>query len=282
MKKKAVWAAALLIAALLLGGCGAPQKDESDGGTTEPAPESTPLVPGALAERVEALLAPYGNEVALVSEKYPESLACFIPGDLLRQMAQDAWDAGAEETEGKWRFVWRQYGRYVYESTAEEAMALLAPEENDPLLTPDPADETPMDSQLNGDYAVSGGGLFERARAYDAEGDLSRGSAECTDTLNGQETGREVFRFCVRQGALVFADAVMEMDTTLDGLAIRPGYWATVGMLRSDGLEIVEYRLEDLDALPDPDTLDWDRFLASVTPQARLSAQRDTVRLTRP
>ena len=29
-----------------------------------------------------------------------------------------------------------------------------------PDETPDPADETPMDSQLNGDYAVSGGGLL--------------------------------------------------------------------------------------------------------------------------
>lgn len=276
MRKKAVWAVLLVFAAMLLGGCGAAPKD-APADETQPTENPASAPRGALGERAAALMAPYEEELKLVEEKYPYCLTYRVPGDVLAQMASDAQAAGAEPAEGRWRFTWRQRGDYSYQSTAEEAMELAG---EDAGATPDPADEAPMDSQLNGDYEVSGGGLFERARTYDAAEDLSAGEAEFTDTLNGHETGREVFRFCVRDGKLYFADAVLDLVSGLDGLAIRDGYLVTVGVLRADGLEIVEYHLDDLSDLPDPAALDWQRFVSSVTPLSRLSAQKDSVGLT--
>ena len=278
MKKKAMGAALLICAALILGGCGAAREDTP---AEVPAPTlSASAVPqGVVAEKKQALMAPYEAELKLTEAQYPDCLTYRIPDDVLSQMAQDAEAVGAAAEEGRLRFSRRQNGEYAYESTAEEALTLTG---EGIAVTPDPADETPMDSQLNGDYAVSGGGLFERLRVYDAEEDLKSGSAEFSDALNGRQTGYELFRFCVREGALYFADAALDVASGMDGLTVGESYLAVVGVLRADGLDIVEYRLNDLEALPDPAELDWQRFVSSVTPLSRLTAQKDTVRLTAP
>ena len=263
MKKRRAMLALILIAVLALSGCGGRKEDASPtaGPEEKREQESSSQAQGPLADGVRALMAPYAEMLAQAAEKSGGSMAYTIPGDILNQMALDAEAAGAEAKEGRWLFTWREAGNYTYESTAWEAV--------DPHATPDPADETPLDSQLNGDYAVTGGGLFDRARTYDVSEDLSGGTVRFTDTLNGQATGGEVFRFCVRNGELVFADAALDA-------AAQPGqdgYLAAVGTLRADGMEWVEYTIADPDQLPDPETLTFSRFLLSIAPLSQVSVQ---------
>jgi hypothetical protein len=265
----------LLAAALALSGCGGQTNEASptagpENGQEQAAPAMA-QAQGELGDAVRKLLEPYTDALSQAAEKSGESLAYTIPGDLLNQMALDAEAEGARAKEGRWRFTRRDSGVYAYEATAWEAMDQYVPEDGP---TPNPADETPLDSQLNGDYAVSGGGLFERTRDYDVAEDLSGGTVTLTDSLNGQPTGSELFRFCVRSGELIFADAAL--DTTVqDGAATGDGYLAAVGALRADGLEVVEYRLTSLDELPDPAALNFSSFLRTVSPISHLSIQTE-------
>lgn len=265
----------LLAAALALSGCGgqtneaAPTAGPENG--QEQAASAMARAQGELGDAVRKLLEPYTDALSQAAEKSGESLAYTIPGDLLNQMALDAEAEGIQAKEGRWRFTRRDSGAYAYEATAWEAMDQYVPEDGP---TPNPADETPLDSQLNGDYAVSGGGLFERTRDYDVAEDLSGGTVTLTDSLNGQPTGSELFRFCVRSGELIFADAAL--DTTVqDGAATGDGYLAAVGALRADGLEVAEYRLTSLDELPDPAALNFSSFLRTVSPISHLSIQTE-------
>ena len=277
-QKKAL-AAFLLAAAFVLGGCG--EKEEAPADSPSPQAEATaqPQAQGPVAERVGEIMGAYENELALVNQTSPSVLTYLIPGEMLNQMAQDAQAAGARLQDGRWRFSWQQSGDYVYESTAWDAMDEWAMDGAE--ATADPADEAPMDSQLNGDYAVSGGGAFDRVRAWDAAEDLSFGSAEFSDTLNGQTTGHEVFRFCLRGQELYFADATLDLAADMDGLTIQEGYLATVGVLRPTGLDVVEYRLASLNDLPDPATLNLNALLSSVTPLSHISAQKDKTQAVR-
>ena len=265
----------LLAAALALSGCGEQTNEASptagpENGQERAAPAMA-QAQGELGDAVRKLLEPYTDALSQAAEKSGESLAYTIPGDLLNQMALDAEAEGIQAKEGRWRFTRRDSGAYAYEATAWEAMDQYVPEDGP---TPNPADETPLDSQLNGDYAVSGGGLFERTRDYDVAEDLSGGTVTLTDSLNGQPTGSELFRFCVRSGELIFADAAL--DTTVqDGAATGDGYLAAVGALRADGLEVAEYRLTSLDELPDPAALNFSSFLRTVSPISHLSIQTE-------
>ncbi len=263
----------LLIAALALSGCGEQKGSVSptagpDAGQ-EPGGSVLAQAQGELADSVRALMEPYAETLAQAAQKSGESLAYTIPGDILAQMALDAEAAEAEALEDRWRFTWRQSGDYSYEATAWDAMDQYTQSD----ATPDPADETPLDSQLTGDYAVTGGGLFDRERTYDVSADLSGGMAVFTDTLNGQTTGYELFRFCVRKDELVFADAALDAAVQSDGTSAEKSYLAAVGVLRKDGLELVEYVIQDPEQLPDPGTLDWSRFLLSVSPTSHVSMQ---------
>lgn len=275
MEKRKGLPVLLLIAALALSGCGGQQGEASPTAGPEGGQEAAASVlnqaQGPLGDAVRALMEPYQETLSQAAQKSPESLAYTIPGDLLNQMALDAEAAGAQALAGRWRFTRHETGDYTYEATAWEAMDEYVQEGS---ATPNPADETPLDSQLNGDYAVSGGGLFDRARDYDVSEDLSSGTVTLTDSLNGQTTGSELFRFCVRNGELVFADAAL--DTTVqDGAATGDSYLAAVGILRADGLETVEYRLTSLDELPDPAALNFSRFLRTVSPVTHVSMQTE-------
>ena len=272
MEKKKGLLIPLLIAMMALSGCGGQQEDASPTAEPDAGQEISASVldqaQGKLGDSVRALMEPYAEILAQAAEK-SGSLSYTIPGDILNQMALDAEAAGAEAQADRWRFTWHEAGDYTYEATAWDAMDQYTQSD----ATPDPADETPLDSQLNGDYAVTGGGLFDRERTYDVSADLSGGTAVFTDTLNGQTTGHELFRFCIRNGELVFADAVLDTAVQSDGISAGGGYLAAVGILRADGLELVEYTIQDPDQLPDPGTLDWSRFLLSVSPVSQVSMQ---------
>lgn len=264
----------LFLSALLLSGCAGRQADE-------PAPSAPPAAAktaerengSPLAAAAEALLLPYEEELAAISRLYPDTLTYTIPGGILRQMVSDAQETGAEPAEGRYRFTWRQSGNYSYENTAEEAMEGLGVE----AAAPDPADEAPMDSQLNGDYAVSGGGLFERTRTYDVREDMTEGKTEIADSLNGVSTGYETFSFALRGNELYFADAVLDLIAGMDGLSLQEGYLASVGVLRPDSAELLEYHIADLSQLPDPATMDWDGFASSVDALTRITARGEEV-----
>ena len=52
-----------------------------------------------------------------------------------------------------------------------------------------------------------------------------------------------------------------------------------MGVLRPDGLDIIEYHIDDLTQLPDPGALDVNSLAASVEIVSRLTAQGDQVTL---
>lgn len=262
MKKRSALAAGALALTFILSGCQSAQPAQD---TPSPTPQAvvatqTPVSGSALSLAVQALLSPYDAALNQVSIQSPANMDYTIPGDLLRQMVLDAEAAGAAAADGRYQFFWRQSGNYAYESTAEE-----------PSATADPADEAPMDSQLMGDYAVSGGGLFERVRAYDVLETLQSGRIEIVDTLNGAQTGHEAFSFAVRGDRLYFADAVLDMAAGVDSVAIQKGYLAAVGYLAPDGVDIIEYHIDDLQQLPDPAALDMAQLSASVEVLTRLN-----------
>lgn len=264
----------LLVFALALTGCGGQKEEPSPTAGPENGQEqgaaALAQAHGALAESVQKLMEPYQETLSQAAQESGETLAYTIPGDILAQLALDAEAAGAQAVGGRWVFSWHETGDYSYEATAWEAMDEYAQGES---VTPNPADETPLDSQLNGDYAVSGGGLFDRARDYDVAEDVSGGTVTLTDSLNGQTTGYELFRFCVRNGELVFADAALDRAMQSDGTPEKESYLAAVGVLRADGLEVAEYRLASPKDLPDPATMDFSRFLLSVSPVSHMILQ---------
>ena len=132
-----------------------------------------------------------------------------------------------------------------------------------------------MDSQLNGDFQVSGGGLFERVRAYDAAEDLTQGTAEINDLLNGEATGSEIFSFALRGDSLYFSDCTLNFTVDADGQTAQDGYLAAVGVLRPGSLDILEYAVADPAELPDPASLDWASFTRSVRPANRMTMKKE-------
>ena len=278
MRKKWIWAA-LMVCAFMLTGCQGKEKEEAA------APQPTEEAAAALNEREDggpvqrlanAVMDPYGQELSLVSQHSLYNLTFTIPGDMIQQLARDAEEISAQPVNGRYQFLRRQEGNYAYQSTVEEAMGTEPPL----TVTPDPENEAPMDSQLMGDYTASGGGLFNRVRAYDVSEDLSSGKVEISDTLNGNRTGHEAFSYAVRGQELYFVDAVLDMTADMDGVAIGGGYLAAAGVLRPDGLDIIEYRLADLSQLPDPGQMNWSSLAASVEIISRLTAEGENVTVT--
>ncbi len=272
MKKRCLWAL-LILAALLLGGCGHEAQKEAES-TPEPTeapstPLPTAVVRGALADQVRALLSPYEAALDQAARENPDSILYTIPGDVLMQMAQDAADLRVSASGGRYAFTWHSQVESAYVATMDDAQ-----EEMDILLpgvTPDPDNDAPIDSQQFGDYTVAGGGLFDRTRSYDMAENLQSGAAEITELLNGERTGYERFSFGLRGNELYFVDASLDVAADLDELVIQDGYLVAVGVLRHSGLEIVAYHVDSPDRIPDPASLNLNQLLAAVAPDQRVS-----------
>gem|GEM_PF-2360869 len=262
----------LVLMALLLGGCGAAPNEAAS--TPEPTqapstPIPTAAVRGALADQVRALLSPYEPALLQAALENPDSIACSIPGDVLMQMARDAADLRVSASGGRYVFSWHSQVESAYVATMDDAQ-----EEMDTLLadvTPDPDNDAPIDSQQFGDYAVTGGGLFDRTRSYDMAENLQSGAAEFTEMLNGERTGYERFSFALRGNELYFVDASLDVAANLDELVIQDGYLVAVGVLRHGGLDVLEYHAAGQDLIPDPAALNLNQLLASVTPDRRVA-----------
>ncbi len=267
--------AALILTALLLCGCGNDPAPGDAPPTAAPptfAPAQAPS--GPAAEAVNKRLAPYQAELSRVAAQSGASAAYTVPEEMLEQMSRDAAAAEALPAEGFWRFTVREAGSHTYQFTAMDVYAA------DPSLlsaTPDPDDEAPQDRQLMGDYDVSGGGEFIRTRAYAFTEDLSSGTAELTDTLNGETTGHELFSFALRDGRLYFVDAAMDLTAGLDGLENTGRRLMAVGYLAEGSLDVMEYEAAASDPLPDPASLDYAALLSAVTPLTRVSDQNGRI-----
>ncbi len=261
----------LMLAILLLGGCGKePEKDISPSPT--PGHLEAPVIQGEgeAAEAAKAVMNVYAAEIGIVAAGSPDNLTYTIPGNALNQFIRDVQASGAVPANGYYRFSWSQGGNYTYETTVDDAPEIES-------ATPDPRDETPMDSQLNGDYAVSGGGIFERVRSYEIADTVTRGRMEISDSLNGEITGHEYFAFSVRDGELYFVDATLNFNIDGDGENEQEGFLTAVGVLRSDSLEILECVYTAPEQFPDPANVNWAQFTAEAKPVSSLSAQGEKV-----
>ena len=272
MRKFSLLCLLLIIIPLLLAACG--KKEEAVDILPSPTPEhlEAPIIQGesSLAETARSVMSVYADELSAVAVRSLDNLTFTIPGNVINQFIQDAQSANAEPAEGYYRFSWTQRGDYTYETTVDDAPEIES-------VTPDPRDETPMDNQLNGDYEVSGGGLFERVRSYEFAETVTRGRMEISDSLNGEVTGHEYFAFSVRDGSLYFVDATLNIIIDESGLHEQDGFIAAVGVLRPDSLDILECAYTDPTHFPDPAKVNWNEFTASVDPITRLSAQGENV-----
>lgn len=274
MKKRALFAGLVLLT-LLLSGCGGDPALLAPTETPAPTapPQQAPAVEaqGPLADAARALLAPYEAPVRLAAEQSPALLTYAIPGDLISQMALDAAEAGAAAQDGRYQFTWSQSGRHTYTANALHIAQIEAAS----ALTPDPhaTGEPVMDNQQMGDFSASGGGVFDRTRAYDVAENLSEGAAEITETLNGALSLHELFSFSTEDGCLYFVDALLDQAVDLDGLVATSRYLAAAGVLRPDGLEIIEFSVPNRDQIPAASAASWQALQGSVTPLSRLTVE---------
>lgn len=264
----------LAVLTLLLAGCGSDPQD-APAATASPAPTAkvTERPRGAVDQAVQAALAPFAETVDRAAAKLDDAMPVTLPADMLRQMADDAWQAGAVAADGKYVFTWRQTSENTYVAVNQETVS----EKWD--QTPDPRVEAPMGDAEMAEAEVSGGGLFQRIRHYDTASDLSFGKADITDTLNGEPSGSELFSFALRDGCLYYVDAVKDLAVNLDTLELQEIYSVTVGVLRKDGLDVIQYTAPDLGNLPDPGDLDWNGLMANVKPVLQITARGGDVRV---
>ncbi len=257
-----------LLLALLLTGCAAPQ-----GADSSPTPNvvEAPKIEGdgPLARQAKKIMAPYEAQLERTALKCQGNLTYTIPGDMLNAFTQDALETGAQPENGRYQFVWRQSGQHTYQATGLEVQQQV--DSAAAQATPDPMGDAPMDGQQMGDFSVSGGGYFERSRAYDVAADLSGGTMEMTDTLDGNTTGHEFFAFSCREDALYFVDAALDFSAGLDGLENSGAYLVAAGVIKENALEIVEYRAANRESIPTPETLDMQALLRQITPVTHLT-----------
>lgn len=276
MKKTAL--GALLILCLLLTGCGKDQPKEASAATPLPTAEPRQAAvdaQGPLGEAVRALLAPYQEELNIVARKSPTLLTYRIPGDLFGQMARDAQTVGVKAEGGRYQFTWRQSGNHTYTASAlgisqiEEA----AESSPDPYSGLDPV----LDNQSMGDFSATGGGMFDRARAYDVDEKMQNGSIEITDLLNGAVTGHERFTFTVAGGSLYFVDATLDQAVDKDGLTETQRCLVAAGVMSGSRIEVIEFTVPGREQVPEASPEAWRQLAATANPVSRLQAEGDRV-----
>ncbi|MBQ9265256.1 MAG: hypothetical protein IJ189_13750 [Clostridia bacterium] len=279
--KKHVVLMVLCFLSLLLAGCGAQPGADAPAVTDGPSPAAGPEAPtvtaqGKLADAARALLSPYQDEIDIAAQKSAAVLTYLIPGDVMGKLAQDAQEVGAQPENGRYQFIWRQSGEHTYSASAMQIEQIEAAAETtpDPHSTNDPV----MDNQQMGDFSATGGGLFDRSCAYDVDEHLRDGLIEITDTLNGAATGHEVFSFVVEEGCFFFVDGTLDQAVDMDGLIDTNRYLVAAGVLRQDGLEIVEFTVPSQDQVPTASADTWRQIQSQRTPRlSHLTVQGENV-----
>ena len=141
-------------------------------------------------------------------------------------------------------------------------------------------DYDPMEDQNTGDFVAAGGGDYDRSYAYDVASDLSSGSIEITNTLNGEITGHELFTFCVWQNQLLFSYGAMELTANLDTLESTGTYLVTIGKIEKNAADIIDYLVYSKSDIPNAVTMDFGTLAASVSPSARISGRGNQIQIT--
>ena len=271
----------LLISCLLLAGCGqqsAPPKEAAATAAPTPALIEAPAVtaPGPLGDAVRQLFVPYQEELARVAQARPGVFTYTIPQDLMNHFAQDGQSAAAQPQEGRYRFTWQRKGQHTYSASAMQVKEIGAARTPDPQGTADPV----MDNQQMGDFSATGGGVYVRTGVYDVDEGLKEGTAELTDTLNDAVTGHELYAFSVQDGCYYFVDAMLDQAVGMDGLEATDRYQVAAGVLRQDGLEIIEFTVPDRSRVPGASASEWQQLKKTVSPLTRLTAEGDRVTAT--
>ncbi len=266
MKKKAgLW---MLVAALCMLAAGCGQNAAPDATATPPVIQAPQIeAQGALAQRAQAVLRDYNSVLEKAAESRPANLAYTIPGEMLDRFVGDAEAAGAQPENGRYRFIRRETGRHVYQAEGLEVVERLAQETQAPGQA---ADDTPM-GEMAGDLVAAGGGAFEREYAYDLAQDLTGGTVEITQRLNGETTGFESYSFAVRDGCLYFVDAAMDLIADLDGVSSAGTYLVAAGKIQKNSADMIEYHVGALRDVPNAAAVDWETLLASVRPESRVT-----------
>lgn len=234
----------LLALCLLLCGCSGGTDTAPDAAALPPVEMPKPQASGPLEDAAQKVLAPFQGALERLAEQNPLCIAHTIPGGMLYQMAGDAQRLSVQPENGRYRFSDVRSSVSVYQATGLEVTADMA------RATRDPMNEAPMGEGSVSDLSVTGGGLYERRYAYDAAQDLTSGMIEIEETLDGESTGRERFRYSVAGGELCFVDAASEMTLQGNDLENAGAYLVTVGRVRKDGAEIIEYLVRDEGAIP--------------------------------
>jgi len=264
----------LMALALLMGGCAKKETDKNTRVTPLPGVVEAPEIgaEGKLADAARKRMEIYEAQLNKIALQFPGNLSYTIPGDLIAKMAKDAQELGAEPENGWYRFTWKSTSSHTYQMDALEVAEALEDqetEESDAAALPD--------NQKMGDFSAAGGGVYDRTYQYEAAADLSQGSAEITDILNGEITGHELFSFYVQGDTLYFADAALELTPDMDLLLSTGSYLVAVGKLEKDRVEIVEYMVENESQIPSAASMNWEQLIKFVTPVAHLTAQGDQV-----
>lgn len=250
---------------LLLSGCGAAPEDA---GVT-PSP-TLPVIEvsqveasGPVGDGARKLLSSYASVLEQAAAEANGTISYTIPGDLLSKMASDAEEMNVQAENGRYQFVWRQSGEYVYEASGLEAKEELAAE---PTQETQLENDAPMADEDLGDLDVMGGGVYDRAYAYDVAEDFSGGQIEITEQLNGETTGHERFTFSQRADGLYFVDAALDLTPNLDTLESLGIYLIAVGRIQKNQVDIIEYQVQDLNEAPSAGLVDLEELKQSVTP----------------
>lgn len=252
--RKRVYVWMLLMLCLLMCGCSG-KNDAADAApaTETPPPVEVPswTVTSFMEETAQRVLAPYQDALERLSRQEPLCIAHTIPGSMLYQLAGDAQRTGAQPENGRYRFTAAQSAVSTYQATGLEVTADMA------LQSPDPENEAPMGEGSVGDLLVTGGGRYERQYEYDAAETLTDGTVEITETLDGERTGWERFRFAVTGDAFCFVDAAAEMTVQGNDLESAGACLVTVGRLEKEKAEIIEYLLPSENGVPALSDADW-------------------------
>lgn len=261
MRKRIV---VLMLLALCLPLCGCSGGQDAAAPSTEaPAPVELPsqTASGPLEEAAQRVLTPYTDVLERLSAQNPLCIAHTIPGSMLYRLAGEGQRLGVRAENGRYRFSDVQSAVSTYRATGLEVTADMAKQ------SPDPENDTPMGEGSVGDLSVSGGGRYERRYEYEAADTLTDGRVEITETLDGERTGWERFQYSETAGTFCFVDAAAEMTVQGNDIENAGACLVTVGRLRRDAAEIIEYLIPDESGIPALTDADWFSVPASAVVQ---------------
>ncbi len=272
MKKQKMGMMLFILWICLLSGCSAPPAADTPMTEVSAAPAMATHSSHPTGEQSRELLASYAALLQRIDQEASASISHTIPEDMFLLLARYAEEMNITPAGGRYAFTAVEESTHSYRATGMEVEGNTAPN-----VTPDPADETPMDQSRMGDYSVSGGGSYKRTFHFDVAEDLTQGAIRITTALNGQDTGTEYYAFCLRPDGFHFADAAGDFAVELDALSASGTYLVAAGRMTKEKIQVVEYHISSLDDFPAPESMDFDGLKNRVERLSFLSADQQSV-----